>query len=177
MKIGPDTVQAEIGRAKAVQFSYTPASSETPLTWGAVRAGEAVGVLAVTPERKIVLTQQPRPVIRHDAYLELPAGMVDAGERPPATAARELQEETGYVARGWVYLGPIYPSPGVLDEKIYLFLALNLIPGPTQPDPHERITMREVDSQELDAMIAAGRITDAKLIAALTLVRCKNILL
>ncbi|MBI4464150.1 MAG: NUDIX hydrolase, partial [Acidobacteria bacterium] len=102
--------------------------------------GSAV-ILPRLPDGRVLLIRQFRfPVGR--ALWELPAGSLDPGETALQTARRELIEETGYRATVWKKLLEFYSSPGFLDEKMTLFLAVNAQPGPAQPEPDERIRLR-----------------------------------
>jgi ADP-ribose pyrophosphatase len=93
---------------------------------------------------------------------ELPAGTVDPGEKPLQTARRELVEETGYRAKKWTKLAEFYPSPGFLTEKMTIYLATGLTAGEPKPMDDERITTRWFKAKEIDDMIRAGKIMDAK---------------
>ncbi|HZN35939.1 MAG TPA: NUDIX hydrolase, partial [Pirellulaceae bacterium] len=90
----------------------------------------AVGIVAITGERRIVLVEQFRPPV-NARVIELPAGLAgdQAGaEQEPllAAAQRELLEETGYRAARWTELAGGYSSPGLTDELVVLFLAEGL---------------------------------------------------
>ena len=66
-----------------------------------------------------------------DALLELPAGTLDVeGETELECAQRELSEECDLRAESWRLLKTIYPSPGVLSEKVWIFAATGLSPAP-----------------------------------------------
>ncbi|MDR3636445.1 MAG: NUDIX hydrolase [Isosphaeraceae bacterium] len=114
-------------------------------------------------------------LVRNDRYavgkvlLEVPAGTIDAGESPDATAARELAEETGYEAGRLVRLREWFVSPGVMNERMYLYLCTELRPGPTHHQPDERLEPIVVPWSEAMAMANDGRIEDAKSILALLL--------
>ncbi len=90
----------------------------------------AVAVVALDEEDRVLLIRQ----YRHPAgrlLWEIPAGLRDAeGEDPHATARRELLEETGYQARDWHALTDVFTSPGILTERVRVFLArgLSLVP-------------------------------------------------
>lgn len=90
----------------------------------------AVVVLPILQIRRdsidILILKHKRPAIGCEIY-ELPAGTMDVeNEIPEHCAARELYEETGYLASLIVHLGDIYPSPGYTNEKIQMFAARGL---------------------------------------------------
>ncbi|MBK9975639.1 MAG: NUDIX hydrolase [Planctomycetes bacterium] len=98
---------------------------------------------------------------------EIPAGTLDPGEDPLACAARELKEETGYTAGKLEHLFTMYPSPGILDEKMHIFLATDLRPGKTNFDEDEQITAKPFSFRDLRIQLKANNIKDGKTIAAL----------
>ena len=99
--------------------------------------------------------------------LEVPAGTIDVGEGPDATAERELREETGYTAGRIRRIGEWYVSPGWLDERMYLYLCEDLRPGPTDLQPDEHLAPVVVPWDEAVKMIQDGRIEDAKSLLAI----------
>ncbi|HZU36684.1 MAG TPA: NUDIX hydrolase [Gemmataceae bacterium] len=101
--------------------------------------------------------------------VELPAGTLEPPEPPEAAAVRELAEETGYRASRWTKLAEFYPSPGVMTERMYLFLARDLTPGAMQPEPDEELEPIVVAWQQALAWIDDGTIQDAKTLAGLLL--------
>jgi ADP-ribose pyrophosphatase len=134
--------------------------------------GSAV-MMAVDKKNRILLVRQFRlPAAK--ALWELPAGRLDAGEKPLEAARRELKEETGYKARTWKKLAAYWPSPGFVDEKMTIFLATGLTKGEAQPMDDERIECRWFKRKELDHLIRDGKIEDGKtLIGFLTWMRYK----
>ncbi len=101
--------------------------------------------------------------------LEVPAGTIDEGETPEQTAHRELAEETGFRAGGLTYLRDWYVSPGVMTERMYLFVCEQLQAGPTDHQPDERLETVILPWYDALAMAHDGRIKDAKSMLALFL--------
>lgn len=101
-----------------------------------------------------------------DQYIiEAPAGTMEPGEEPLATAGRELIEETGFAARTLEPKGFIYTTPGFTDEKIFLFEARDLAPSQEyQKDEDEVIEVIDVAIGDLPGMIRDGTIVDGKTI-------------
>jgi ADP-ribose pyrophosphatase len=127
--------------------------------------GSAV-VLPVLPDGRIVVIRQ----YRHAAgqYLwELVAGHKDPDESFHHAARRELEEETGYLARKVTKLLAIFPSPGLLGERMEIFLARGLRKGTARPEDDERITVQTLTLREAKVWIRSGKIRDAKSIAGI----------
>jgi ADP-ribose pyrophosphatase len=112
----------------------------------------AVAVVAHDGER-LYLLEHAREVVGEQALLELPAGKVDEGEAPQETAVRELAEEIGKGARNWEHLTTCYASPGFTDEQLHIYLATDLYDADTEPDESERMELRLVPLDDLDAAI------------------------
>lgn len=132
-----------------------------------VRHGPSSVILALDDAGRVLMVRQ----YRHAAGLtlwELPAGGVDEGETPAACAKRELIEETGYRARRWKKLVRYFPSPGLLDEDMHVFLATGLQPGASQQEEDESITCKFFTVAEIEQMIRSGRLLDGKTLAAWT---------
>src|SRR5919204_2112198 len=86
----------------------------------AVEQADYVSIVPLTPDGKIPIIRQYRPALEAFSW-ELPAGMVDAGERPIDTCRRELMEETGLTARRIHPLGDNSPCTGRLSNRIHSF--------------------------------------------------------
>lgn len=99
--------------------------------------------------------------------IELPAGTLEPPEPPHVTAERELIEETGYRAKKIEFLHAFFLSPGILDEKMHLYLATGLTSGDTAREEGEEIENWLVPFEEAVAMIYRGEIQDAKTIVGL----------
>lgn len=125
--------------------------------------GSAV-MMPVDGKDRVLLIRQFRLPAR-GALWELPAGRLDPGESPLRAAKRELGEETGLKAKKWVKLASFWVSPGYVDEKMNLFLALDLTQGEQKPMEDERIEMRWFSPKEMGDLIRMGKLPDAKTIA------------
>lgn len=136
-----------------------------------VHPGTAVAILPVTQSGYKILRQY-RYAIGQYIY-EAPAGTMEQGEDPLTTAHRELIEEAGVAAGTMIPRGFIYTTPGFTDEKIWLFEASDLSPSHEfEKDADEVIEVIDITRDEITAMIADGRITDAKTICLFQ--RCKG---
>jgi ADP-ribose pyrophosphatase len=98
-----------------------------------LQLADYVCVLAVTEQKEILLVRQYRPTV--EGYtLELPSGMLEAGESPVETAKRELVEETGYQAETIELLGCLVPDTGRLSNRLWCYFAENVrLSKPEQP--------------------------------------------
>ena len=133
-----------------------------------VRHPGAVAIVAVTPERELVMVRQYRYAAGR-FLLEIPAGTLEPGEKPEDTARRELREETGYTAESLRSLGSFFSAPGFSDEVIYLFLADGLTPGEQDTDFGEEIDLVEISIEEGRRRLVAGAFEDAKTLVGLLL--------
>lgn len=99
--------------------------------------------------------------------LEIPAGRRNAGEHFLTAAKRELREETGYVADSWRKCVEFWPSPGFVDEKLTLYVAKGLHPGPTAMDSDEFIRPVLMPVAEAIGRCRDGRMIDGKTLVGL----------
>ncbi len=125
-----------------------------------------VVVVAQKDENTILMVKQYRYPIKQ-VSLELPAGRLEIGEDPDLAIKRELEEETGHVAKTWKSFGYIYTTPGICDEKLYLYYATDLTFTKQNPDEGEIIEFFEYNLDEVFNLIRIGEINDAKTICAL----------
>ena len=126
----------------------------------------SVVVLPVLPDGRILLIQQYRHAARQYLW-ELVAGRIDPGETPKVAAARELIEETGYRAKRFRVFLDIFPTPGFLEERMFILLAEGLTAGEAEPEEDEKIISRAYNRKQLEEMIRSEKLRDAKSIAGI----------
>jgi len=129
-------------------------------------------VLVPRPSRdRVILIRQYRQAIRRWIW-ELPAGSLEAGERPAAAARRECGEEIGLVPGRLRRLGLFYPTPGFCDERMIFFecTALGRPKTPLAGDEDEQITPRTVSIADAWKLVDRGQIIDMKTVLGLLLI-------
>lgn len=126
----------------------------------------SVVILPVLPDGRILLIRQYRHAARQYLW-ELVAGRIDPGETPRQAAQRELIEETGYRAERLRIFLDFFPTPGFVEEKMFLLLAEGLTPGKAEPEEDEKIVSRAYNHKQLEEMIRTGKLRDAKTIGGI----------
>ena len=125
----------------------------------------ASAIVPILPNGNLLLERQWRYPLNR-SFLEFPAGKLDAGEAPLDCAARELQEETGYLASRWARLGPMHPVISYSTEVIHLFLATGLRASQASREAGECLELIELRPHDFLAMVEAGEVSDAKTLTA-----------
>jgi ADP-ribose pyrophosphatase len=133
-----------------------------------VRHPGSVVIIPMVDENHVCLIRNVRIAIGR-ALLELPAGTLDTAEDPMQAAIRELAEETGYHGGTWSRVQGFWASPGILDERMHLFRATALQPGPPAREPGEEIENVVLDWEQAMTMVRQGEIEDAKTLIGLLL--------
>lgn len=124
-----------------------------------IRTSNWVTIVAVTPEDQMVMIRQFRPGVAA-VRLELPGGVIDPGEEPAVTAARELREETGFAGDAPLLLGEVEPNPAIQNNRCFLFLIRNAVKvGAQQLDPDEVIQVQLRPRAEALEMAQSGEIS------------------
>jgi 8-oxo-dGTP pyrophosphatase MutT (NUDIX family) len=131
-----------------------------------IRHPGGAAAVAIDDRGRVCLLRQYRYVAGGWLW-ELPAGKIDLGEAPAATAERELAEEAGLMAASWDSLGLMHSSPGVFAEVIHLFLARGLSEVNLGHDVDEVIEVHWLPLADALARCADGTITDAKTLIGL----------
>jgi ADP-ribose pyrophosphatase len=126
----------------------------------------AVAILPLVDENHVCLIRNQRVAVEA-TLLELPAGTLEPDEDPLAAAARELEEETGWRAAQFEHLASFWMSPGILRERMHLFVARELTRGELQLDAGERIEPLVIPWTEAIELARSGAIEDAKTLVGL----------
>ena len=125
-----------------------------------------VGILALDEQENVLVVSQYRYAYGEELY-EIPAGKLEKGEDPAVTAARELEEEAGFIPEKMIPLYVLYPTPGYTNEKIYIYRAEGVREGRVHLDEGEFLSSAFYPLQEVCGMIVRGEIKDAKTIVAI----------
>ena len=149
-----DSVEYPSGRTGVREIAHHP--------------GGAVAV-PLFEDGEVLLVKQFRYPLGRNIY-ELPAGKLGSGEDPRVAAARELEEETGFVADSLEHLVSTYTTPGFCDEELHIFLATGLRESPSGHKREEgefSMTVERIPMARAIAMVEAGEIKDSKTIIGL----------
>lgn len=122
-------------------------------------------ILPILEDNSIILEGQFRHSFSKE-IISLPAGKKDEDEKIEKTALRELEEETGYIAKKLVYLGKTIPAPAYSNEVVHIFLATNLEKGKIKRDEFEFLNIYKVSQEEFKKMIEKNEILDSRTIIA-----------
>jgi 8-oxo-dGTP pyrophosphatase MutT (NUDIX family) len=136
-------------------------------TFYVLESRDWMNVIPLTPQGNVVMIRQYRHGTQ-EVTLEVPGGIVDDEDGEAAiTAARELREETGYVAREIIPIGRVRPNPAFLNNTCYSFLALDAERvGPPELEGAEDIVVEEVPLAAVRGLVRNGRVSHSLTIAA-----------
>ncbi|WP_161630020.1 NUDIX hydrolase [Desulfogranum mediterraneum] len=135
-----------------------------------------VNVVAVTPERRLVMIRQFRYGSRRQE-IEIPGGMIDPGEDPVSAACRELLEETGYTGREPNIIGKVCPNPALQRNSCYTVLVRDAVKT-AEPrfDDMEDIACFLHSHEEVESMVRQGLIDHGLVLNALMFYRMSGCL-
>jgi len=163
------TVRLECGIFKIEEKVFRSPRTGREHSFVSAEGTDWVNVIALTPSGEVVLVRQFRQS-REILTLEIPGGMVDAGEEPAAAARRELLEETGYDGTPPVPLGAVDPNPAILNIHCHSFLMTDVRPvAEPRLDGSEDIEVVVVPLADIPDMIRKGDIAHALVITAFSL--------
>ncbi len=174
----PDPARWEI-RGRTVQLStrifdveavrYRHPRRGTERDFVVIRPPDWVNVIALTPDGRLVLVRQFR--YGTDSFsLEIPGGVMDAGENPLETAVRELREETGYAGTAATPLGSVHPNPAIQSNRAHFVFVDQAVPAHAlEWDADEEIAVVTLPVDEVFALARNGGITHALVLNALLL--------
>ena len=132
-----------------------------------VEAPDWVNVIALTPENRIVLVRQFRFGV-NEFSLEIPGGVIEAGEEPLIAGVRELREETGYVGAPARQLGRVHPNPAFQTNRCHFVLVEQAVPASALGwDEDEEIQVTTLPVDEVFALAHTGGITHGLVLNAL----------
>ena len=126
-----------------------------------IRHPGAVCVIPVTDSGEVIMVKQFRYPFG-EVMLEIPAGKLEPGEDPLDAVKRELEEESGTVAKNIVHIGELYTTVAFLDEKIQVYLATDLTYTNSHPDEDEFLEVTKIPLSTLVDMVMRGEIKDSK---------------
>lgn len=130
-----------------------------------VRHPGGVAALPLNEDGTVTVVRQFRyPVTQ--VLTEIPAGKLEPGEEPTPAILRELREEIGAEVGELIELGPIYPSPGISAETLFLYLARDLTYGELCPDEDEFLEVERIPFDHLVEQVMNGEIRDGKTVIA-----------
>ncbi len=158
------------GRAFGVQQVHFNLPNGRHKVYDLVDHADSISLLPLDDEGNLWFVRQYRVGVA-DELLELPAGVLEAGEDPLQGAGRELREEIGMSAAHLTRLGGFYLAAGYCNEFMTVFLAQGLTPDPLPQDEDEFLTLVKIPLAQALTMAQRGEIEDAKTLAALLLLQ------
>ncbi len=151
LTIAVDTVELPNGRVRDLEV---------------VRHPGAAAIVPINSHGEILFIRQYRYAAGGDYLLEVPAGKIDPGETPEACAFRETEEEVGFKPGRLIPMGWIWTTPGFSDERIWLYLALDLQPSQQELDADEILSVVSIPLDEAVMQAKTGAMFDAKTVCA-----------
>jgi ADP-ribose pyrophosphatase len=167
MSTEPKTVLVT-AKFSVLEHQLTSAGDVAPRFHHTIEHPGAVAIIPMIEDEQVCLIRNNRLAVGK-TLVELPAGTLEPAEAPQRTAERELKEETGYSAAHWHELNGCFMSPGILNERMHLFVARDLTPGSPAREAGEEIDNLVVPWDEAVAMALRGEIEDAKSLVGILL--------
>jgi 8-oxo-dGTP pyrophosphatase MutT (NUDIX family) len=155
-----------------VVFRVSRTSARSPVTGAAhtfhrIDSVDWVNVVPITPRDEVVMVRQYRHGLMR-LTLEIPGGMIDAGETPAEAAARELLEETGFRAADLLHIGSVSPNPALFGNRVHCFVGRGAVRvADVRNEGAEETHVELVPLAELRARVRRGEVDHALVLAAL----------
>ena len=125
-----------------------------------------VNIVALTGDDHMLFVRQYRHGTE-EVTLEIPGGLVEAGQTPEEAAGRELMEETGHRAEEMILMARVRPNPAFLNNWCYLYLAKNVAPaGELELDETEDIEVVRIPAPDIPGLIEDGTIDHSLVLSA-----------
>lgn len=135
-----------------------------------VRHAGGAAIVAIDENKNILLVKQFR-IATGEVLLEIPAGKLEKGENPAVCAARELEEETGYIPSDIRHVFTLYPTPGYCSEQLHIYFAKDLVRGNIHRDDGEFLHIVKLPYDIAYSMALNGQLNDAKTVAGILAVK------
>jgi ADP-ribose pyrophosphatase len=147
-----------------------------PQTFHSLRPQDYVNVLAITADGRIPLVRQFRPALNRYT-LELPGGLLEAGETPANRAMLELEEETGFRAtKEPIALPPLCPDTGRLENALHGFILLDVADPPADWQPENEVERLVFSGEQLCRALLSGELDHAPHVSIIGLALLKGLL-
>ncbi len=159
-------------RFRVERLKYNTQTGEE-MTKDVVRHPGSVAIVPVLDDGQVCLIRNRRVTV-NETLLEIPAGTMEPPEPPEACAYRELTEETGFRANKMELLATFFPAPGILDERMFLYLATGLQPGEHAREKGEEIENEIIPLDHAIRLVETGEIHDAKTMLGLMFLQRKK---
>jgi ADP-ribose pyrophosphatase len=141
-------------------MAVSPVDGE-PRAFHRIRSVDWAQIVPITTDGEVVLVRQYRHGDQR-MTLEIPGGLIDAGEDPATAALRECLEETGYRGRSASPLGVVAPNPALFTNRLYAFYAVDVVPERAVQNTGSEVTeVVLVPVTELEGLLIAGEIDHA----------------
>lgn len=145
---------------------YLKPDGVTSFTANVIHCPDWVNIIAVNSAGDILLERQFR-FGTDTIETEIPGGVIEPNESPALAAARELEEETGYISPAWQQIGVVKANPAIMQNRCFTFLARDIQgTGATHWDVDEDIEYFFASEAEVKQMLRSGEISNAYVVAA-----------
>ena len=142
--------------------------------YGVVECSDAVGVLPLSDDGRVIMVRQYRYVFDENHRWEIPSGAAQPGESLEEAARRELCEEVGYDVRELEHLHTFYPDKSIMQEIAHLYIGRGLERVPASPDETEFLEIKAFPFEQALQMALDSEIRDSMSVIALLVAACKG---